>query len=57
MTFVVEEFKDSPCSTESSYDWSAVCVARGEEVEFSCVGESEENPIVDTVDDNSLEGH
>ena len=57
MAFVVQEFKDSPSTTKTSYHFRTVCMTRREEVKLSCVGKSEEDPVVEAVDENSLEGH
>lgn len=57
MTLVIAELHNSPEREDRIDDPVIVGVSIGEDVEFDAVGEGEEEPVVDAVDEYSLEGH
>jgi hypothetical protein len=57
MTLVVAKFKNCPKGYQSVNDTNMISMSTGEQIQFDGIEQSEEYPVMNTVDKHSLEWH
>lgn len=57
MALVVAKFKYCPKDHQSVNDTNMISMSTGEHIQFDGIEQSEEYPVMNTVDKNSLEWH
>lgn len=57
MAFIIAELGPCPDDHQNADENRAICMFIREEVQFDPIAQCEEHPIVNRIDENSLNGH